>query len=1299
MAAMSADLQEAERRVRSLMKRYCPEKEGDVVRALHSDTYSGRPFELLHKLVRRFGPEPELCRIEAARLLDKHQPGLPPDKRALVLQQHPDQPDVLLKRLQKRFGEPHAAPGQHSVYVAPVSPRRTPPLPGRRPSGSSRGASQVDAQSEPPGPFGQDGAQQPARAGRAEAERAVDTMYGAEYERFAQESSDGKASPSPREAARDTFAATVPASSVPPTEAAAAAVSPPPAAPPEPPAVAVREVSAGQHSAPAARTSSLVAKTDSAVLQTDSAAPQEQSETVSKRKRATITRTRTTSFQGTEAEKSVTALSGYAAENHDWVAMLEDVYRRHAPEKVATARNILAKYRGHEQDLFQALSRRYQDPAIANMVAEAKPEESGDDRWEQRLRELYEKHEPERVKQLPDLLKAYAGHEHSLYQTDLGRYKKQQKRVRKHQEAERVPQHYLDMLLRFYDKYAPEKKEGAASVLRSYRGRERELFRILETIYGASPELSEDRDDNTSEESIHSDMLHQATQPVGPLDIAPLLRPQSSHGITSAPTVNPDESGAKEAPLPSPPQPALQDPPPARGDSPRTGPALDGARAGATHGDPALQIRVLQNALRTALALQRGRSASPPRSGDSGLISPPPPEIPGIPPPPPPLMPLPTLLHPMPPPPFPGYPYLTMPAGRSPAAVAPAPGRTPGGSRSPRGPAAGVSPAGAPPGLPAEELSNQQGRHAGSDRPGSRQNSPRHRAGRYRSPRDRDRQAGPDIEELEPLDRPPGLPSASWTGESSQQHFSSPPPQFGLLTGCWLWYRRAPSVSAWWRRGWFSLCRYADGSGAVLRWRSAPAGRERYLSMRGAESVEPRVFAHPPPTAHCAQRRHRYRGIAVTLGGARHGKWYPQLLLATESREAQHQWLVGLRHALAEARFARSSEPATADVRRATAAARRWDSHEPQVTNSGTPSPRCSRGGRMRTPAMGSPQVWQQSPAHQQWAWEAPPPSPDGVVAGYEEHSAAPPAASEEGAAPPATAAEAAGAAGGAARLPTDLPEGFSNPADEGVPCAFLAEGGAEWGKCTMAWRRGYAIVSLPRGAYHFPLKWVSRGDVCSLDAPWPWRVPPGWCRGTGLQLTLAPPWTATGPAAAPERWRKVFLSFRHRRHAEALLRAIAAAAEDPSTPAPPLLSKPTRLCRKRRMITCFAQRPAPPAVIRNDLAGHAESRLLAAEERRRRSLAAACRSSLRAACGGGARLLDLLQRTGAGRDPATRGVLGVPAESLPALLDSVTEWLGDAEDAPPTDRPCHFTAPASELLREAARAADEAVSHAMRAL
>jgi hypothetical protein len=197
------------------------------------------------------------------------------------------------------------------------------------------------------------------------------------------------------------------------------------------------------------------------------------------------------------------------AAHRTYLERLTAFYEKYAATKVPTAQATLDKYKGREEDLFEALVAKYgPEPApqqghatvsdasspSASASASASVPAPATLSYRQRVLAIYQKYVPARVDAVDSTLAKYAGRENELIEALVAKY-----------GPELAPEPTptptpapapgpsgaggnVKRLTAFYEKYAPTKVGTVETTLSKYQGREEELFEALKAKYGPEPE-------------------------------------------------------------------------------------------------------------------------------------------------------------------------------------------------------------------------------------------------------------------------------------------------------------------------------------------------------------------------------------------------------------------------------------------------------------------------------------------------------------------------------------------------------------------------------------------------------------------------------------------------------------------------------------------------------------------------------------------------------------------------------------------------------------------------------------------
>ncbi|KEG15425.1 hypothetical protein DQ04_00081240 [Trypanosoma grayi] len=169
-------------------------------------------------------------------------------------------------------------------------------------------------------------------------------------------------------------------------------------------------------------------------------------------------------------------------DQYDWQTYyhqrLINYYSTYAPEKVESVERVLAKYAGREEELFEALVRKYGPELEYDGVDEENVEQdSVISSYRTRLLALYEAYAPARTGNVDAQLEKYRGREEELIAAVVKKYGPEPS---EHGDA---AADYRSRIVAIYERYAPDKLGKVDAQLEKYRGQEVALIEALERKY------------------------------------------------------------------------------------------------------------------------------------------------------------------------------------------------------------------------------------------------------------------------------------------------------------------------------------------------------------------------------------------------------------------------------------------------------------------------------------------------------------------------------------------------------------------------------------------------------------------------------------------------------------------------------------------------------------------------------------------------------------------------------------------------------------------------------------------------
>jgi len=231
-------------------------------------------------------------------------------------------------------------------------------------------------------------------------------------------------------------------------------------------------------------------------------------------------------------------------EKVDHKAKLTEFYTNYAPDKVSTVDATLAKYKGKEDELWKQVEKKYADQIKAKKEKdgdtdkekekdtpkekekETPKEKPNEQDHRQRLTEFYSTYVPDKVSTVDATLAKYKNKEGELWKALEKKYadqikakeqekeKEAEKEKESTKETETSPTDYRKRLVDFFTSYAPERLDSVDAALEKYKGKEEDIFKILEKKYAqqiaekkAAPSTTTDTSDEDTKTSEYRKQL------------------------------------------------------------------------------------------------------------------------------------------------------------------------------------------------------------------------------------------------------------------------------------------------------------------------------------------------------------------------------------------------------------------------------------------------------------------------------------------------------------------------------------------------------------------------------------------------------------------------------------------------------------------------------------------------------------------------------------------------------------------------------------------------------------------------
>jgi len=214
-----------------------------------------------------------------------------------------------------------------------------------------------------------------------------------------------------------------------------------------------------------------------------------------KGKEQTLLDTLEKKYGGGASSSSTETPSSSSSTSSSYRDRLVDFYTKYAPDKISTVDANLAKFKGKEDQMFEALNRKYAD-VIKEKEQQASTTPSEPD-YKARLTEFYTNYAPDKLSTVDANLAKFKGKEEQMFSALNRKYadqiaekeKEKNKPTEKENDvASKTPAGdesnvHRQRLVDFYTQYAPDKLGGVDSTLEKCKGKEEKMFEVLEKKY------------------------------------------------------------------------------------------------------------------------------------------------------------------------------------------------------------------------------------------------------------------------------------------------------------------------------------------------------------------------------------------------------------------------------------------------------------------------------------------------------------------------------------------------------------------------------------------------------------------------------------------------------------------------------------------------------------------------------------------------------------------------------------------------------------------------------------------------
>ncbi|CUG93171.1 Hypothetical protein, putative [Bodo saltans] len=196
------------------------------------------------------------------------------------------------------------------------------------------------------------------------------------------------------------------------------------------------------------------------------------------------------------------AAAAAGSSSNPYRSRLERFMQQYNPEKLSTIDKILDAYKGREQEMFEALVKKYgPEPSESSVTAppprpqpQSTPSSSSSSNIHRgRLLRFMQRYNPEKIETIDKILDAYKGREVEMFEALVKKYGPEPADNNAADgnsvsNAGASGSDHRARLIRFMEVYNPERLSTIDKILEAYQGREQEMFEALVKKYGPEPE-------------------------------------------------------------------------------------------------------------------------------------------------------------------------------------------------------------------------------------------------------------------------------------------------------------------------------------------------------------------------------------------------------------------------------------------------------------------------------------------------------------------------------------------------------------------------------------------------------------------------------------------------------------------------------------------------------------------------------------------------------------------------------------------------------------------------------------------
>jgi hypothetical protein len=185
---------------------------------------------------------------------------------------------------------------------------------------------------------------------------------------------------------------------------------------------------------------------------------------------------------------------------------IEEIYKKHKPKKLKEVGKILGKYVGKEHLCYLKICKKYEITPEERYMGDI-TDFSIHDAYHQRIEEIYDINNPEKVKGIDKVLEKYKGREHWIYMMICEKYNLEPEDRYTPGKKYTVSEMYQHRITEIYQEKNPDKIHMIDTFMKRNEGTEHEFYLKICDTYSVKPEheFKAEHPDHLSNKSLDLD--------------------------------------------------------------------------------------------------------------------------------------------------------------------------------------------------------------------------------------------------------------------------------------------------------------------------------------------------------------------------------------------------------------------------------------------------------------------------------------------------------------------------------------------------------------------------------------------------------------------------------------------------------------------------------------------------------------------------------------------------------------------------------------------------------------------------